>query len=153
MEILEWETCFAKKMNNPPPHPPLSTKFPINCEEPPTMVFVPVDAAVTAVAGPAVTLELPTDEVVKLVTPDQLEVVKSEEYPNSVFFKKDGVVVMEQNKKNKDFYFDYDKIWGFFESFFGMEYEQIREVLRYWLEETFKLEGYTPVLHWLNWFL
>ena len=80
----------------------------------------------------------------KNFSPNQLEIVTSEKYPNSVFFKKDGEVVMEQDKKFKDFYFDYDEIWFFFESFFGMEYEQIREVLRYWLEETFKLEGYTP---------
>ena len=76
---------------------------------------------------------------------DQLEIIKSEEYPNLVFFKKNRKVVMEQDKKNKRFYFDYDGIWSFFESFFGMEYEQIMEVLSYWLEETFKLEGYTPI--------
>ena len=81
----------------------------------------------------------------KNFSPDQLEIVTSEKYPNSVFFKKDGVVVMEQDKKSKVFWFDYDEIWLFFESFFGMKYEQIQEVLRYWLEETFKLEGYTPI--------
>jgi len=80
----------------------------------------------------------------KHFSPDQLEIVTSEKYPNSIFFKKDGVVVMEQDKKYKDFYFDYNDIWSFFEKFFDMEYEQIQEVLRYWLEETFKLEGYTP---------
>jgi DNA-directed RNA polymerase delta subunit len=74
-----------------------------------------------------------------------LEIVTSEKYPNSVFFKKNGVVVMEQNKKNKRFWFDYDDIWSFFESFLGMEYQQIEEVLSYWLEETLKLEGYTPI--------
>ena len=77
---------------------------------------------------------------------DQLEIVKSEKYPNSIFFKKNGEVVMEQDKKNKDFLFDYDKIWSFFESFFGMEYQEIQEVLSYWLEETLKLKGYTPFL-------
>ena len=81
----------------------------------------------------------------KNFSPDQLEIVKSKKYPNSIFFKKNGVVVMEQNKKNKRFWFDYDDIWSFFESFFGMEYEQIEEVLSYWLEETLKLEGYTPI--------
>ena len=80
----------------------------------------------------------------KNFSPDQLEIVTSEKYPNSVFFRKDGKVVMEQDKKSKVFWFDYDEIWLFFESFFGMKYEQIQEVLRYWLEETFKLEGYTP---------
>ena len=77
-------------------------------------------------------------------SPDQLEIVKSPKYPDSIFYRKNGQVVMEQDLKKKNFYFHYDEIWLFFESFFGIEYEQIREVLRYWLEETFKLEGYTP---------
>jgi hypothetical protein len=77
---------------------------------------------------------------------DQLEIVKSEKYPNSIFFKKNGEVVMEQDKKNKHFLFDYDEIWSFFESFFGMEYQEIQEVLSYWLEETLKLKGYTPYM-------
>jgi len=80
----------------------------------------------------------------KNFSPNQLEIVTSEKYPNSVFFKKNGVVVMDQDKKFKYFYFDYDDIWSFFKSFFGMEHEQIEEVLSYWLEETFKLEGYKP---------
>ena len=49
------------------------------------------------------------------------------------------------DQKLINFWFDYDEIWSFFESFFGMEYQQIREVLSYWLEETLKLEGYTPL--------
>ena len=80
----------------------------------------------------------------KNFSPDQLEIVTSEKYPNSVFFRKDGKVVMEQDKEYKDFWVDYHEIWSFFESFFGMEYQQIQEVLRYWLEENFKLKGYTP---------
>jgi len=81
---------------------------------------------------------------------DQLEIVKSKEYRDSIFFKKNGKVLMEQNKENKRFYFDYDGIWSFFESFFGMEYEQIMEVLSYWLEETLKLKGYTPLIEYMN---
>ena len=79
-------------------------------------------------------------------SPEQLEIVKSKHYPDSVFFKKNGKVVMEQDKKNKYFWFHYDNIWSFFESFFGMEYKQIQEVLSYWLEETLKLKGYTPLI-------
>ena len=81
---------------------------------------------------------------------DQLEMYTSETYPYSVFFKKNGKVVMEQNKKNKLFWFDYIEIWSFFESFFGMEYQEIQEVLSYWLETTLKLEGYTPMLSMLR---
>ncbi len=75
---------------------------------------------------------------------DQLEVVTSDRYPNSVFYKKDGRVVMEQNKKNNNFWFDKDEIWSIFERFFNMEYEEIKEFLKYWLEEILKLEGFTP---------
>ena len=77
-------------------------------------------------------------------SPDQLEIFESEKYPNSVFFRKNGKVVMQQGKESKYFWFDYDEIWSFFKSFFGMEYHQIQEVLNYWLEDTLKLEGYTP---------
>ena len=81
----------------------------------------------------------------KNFNPDQLEIVTSEKCPNSIFFKKNGVFVMEQDKTYQDFYFDYDSIWSFFESFFGMEYQEIQGFLNKWLEETLKLEGYTPV--------
>jgi hypothetical protein len=77
-------------------------------------------------------------------SPDQLEVIKHPDYPDSIFYKKNGKVVMEQDKKNEHFFFDYDNIWSFFKSFFGMEYQEIRDVLRYWLDEAFKLGGYTP---------
>ena len=80
---------------------------------------------------------------------DQLEIINwSELYPKSIFFRKNGKVVMEQDKKYKHFYFDYNDIWSFFESFFGMEGQQIKEVLRSWLEETLKLKGYTPLLEY-----
>jgi len=88
--------------------------------------------------------------------PDQLEVVTSDEYPNSIFYRKNGEVVMEQNKKTKDFWFDYNEIWSIFERFFGMEYKEIQSFLRYWLEETLNLEGFTPnsdserVILWLE---
>ena len=80
----------------------------------------------------------------KNFSPNQLEIVTLEKYPNSIFYKKNGKVVMEQNKKNKVFYFDYDEIYSFFKSFFGMEYEEWQGVMKTWLEETFNLSGYIP---------
>jgi len=82
----------------------------------------------------------------KNFSPDQLDVVTSERYPNSIFYRKNGKVVMEQDKKNKRFYFDYDEIYSFFKSFFGMQSQEIRDILSYWLEETLNLRGYTPQL-------
>ena len=80
----------------------------------------------------------------KNFSPDQLEVVTSEEYPNPIFYRKNGKVVMEQDKTNKNFYFDHDEIYSFFESFFGMKYKEWQGVMRIWLKETFNLRGYTP---------
>ena len=79
-------------------------------------------------------------------SPNELEVVESPKYPNSILYKKNGIVVMEQDKKNKRFWFDYDEIWSFFGSFFSMKYKEIQGVLEIWLEESFKLKGYTPDL-------
>ena len=75
-----------------------------------------------------------------------LEIVEHPDYPNSIFYKKNGIVVMEQNKKNKVFWFDYDNIWSFFDRVFDMKYQEIQGFFNKWLEDTLKLEGYTPKL-------
>ena len=66
------------------------------------------------------------------------------DYPHSIFFKRksDGRIIAEINKKNEHFWLDYNNIWSFFEHHFVMEYEEIREIARDWLDETFKLRGY-----------
>ena len=86
----------------------------------------------------------------KNFSPDQLEVVTSEGYPNSIFYRKNGKVVMEQNKKSKVFWFDYNEIYSFFESFFSMEYKEWQRIMKIWLEETFNLRGYTPDPRWYD---
>ena len=50
-----------------------------------------------------------------------------------------------QDDKNKFVFIDYTRIWIFFESIFDMEYEQIQDILKIWLEETYNLSGYLPV--------
>ena len=50
--------------------------------------------------------------------PDQLEVFESPKYPNSIFYKKNGDIVMSQDKENHRFWFSYSQIWLFFETFF-----------------------------------
>ena len=79
-------------------------------------------------------------------SPDQLDVIKHPEHPNSIFYRKNGKVVMERDRETKIFWFHRNEIWSFFESFFGMEHEETQEVLNHWLKDTLKLEeGYTPV--------
>jgi hypothetical protein len=50
-----------------------------------------------------------------------------------------------QDDKNKFVFIDYTRIWIFFESIFDMEYEQIQDILKIWLEETYNLSGYLPI--------
>jgi len=49
-----------------------------------------------------------------------------------------------QEIKNGDVHINYDEIWSFLESFFGIEYEQIEGIIKQWLRETYNLKGLTP---------
>jgi hypothetical protein len=76
--------------------------------------------------------------------PDKLEVITHPDYPGSIFYRKNGKVIMEQDKENKYFWFEYNEIWSLFQKFFGLEYEETQRIMRIWLEKTLKLEGFTP---------
>ena len=47
-----------------------------------------------------------------------------------------------QDKKDKDFWFDYDIIWLFLESMFSLEYEELQSITEDWVDETLNLNGY-----------
>ncbi len=49
-----------------------------------------------------------------------------------------------QDSKNGNVYINYDRIWVFFESIFGLKDPQTKEILKVWLEETYNLMGITP---------
>ena len=68
-----------------------------------------------------------------------LEPFETEKYPNQVFYRKGKEIIFSYNKKNGYVYVNYEEIWSFFESFFGMEYEQIRDLTKVWVEESYNL--------------
>jgi len=49
-----------------------------------------------------------------------------------------------QDVKNGSIWFSYNRIWSFFEQFFLMKSQEIQGILKDWLEETYKLMGFTP---------
>ena len=49
-----------------------------------------------------------------------------------------------QDKKNGYVYINYNEIWSFLESIFGLESLQIKGIITYSLEETYNLKGLTP---------
>ena len=50
-----------------------------------------------------------------------------------------------QDSKNRYVYINYERIWVFFESIFGLKDPQTQDILKVWLEETYNLRGVTPV--------
>jgi len=64
---------------------------------------------------------------------------ETDRYPDNVFFMKDKQVIFDYNKKNGRVYISYYNIWSLLEDVFGMEYEQIQEVTKLWLEEHYNL--------------
>ena len=77
---------------------------------------------------------------------DECDQITHSDYPDSIFFKKrsDGKIIAEIDKKYQYFWLHYGEIWSFFEKHFDLQLKEIQEIARDWLEETFKLRGYTP---------
>lgn len=71
--------------------------------------------------------------------PDRLDMFINEKIPNSVFYKKDGILVIECNIKTNHFWFDYGEVWLYFKRFFNMSHKEICGFLLIWLEKTFNL--------------
>ena len=71
---------------------------------------------------------------------------ETEKRPEYIFFMKDGEVVFDYNKKNEIVHISYEKIWSFLESFFGLEYEEIQDLTKKWVEKHYKL-GVTTTYH------
>ena len=65
---------------------------------------------------------------------------ETDEYPDFIFFMKDGEIIFDYNKKNGWIYVSYDKIWSLLESFFGLEFEETQALTKEWLEEHYKLD-------------
>ena len=75
-----------------------------------------------------------------------MEKVVTPKYPNSIFYKKDGEVIMEQDKKNGYMWVSYSLIWVIFYNRFRLDYNQTQTFIRDMLEQHFKLVSLTPQL-------
>jgi hypothetical protein len=50
---------------------------------------------------------------------------------------------MEHDKKNKEIWFDYNNIWSKIESLFHLNHDDVKSIMKVWLEDTYKLDGVT----------
>ena len=76
---------------------------------------------------------------------NDLESVQSEEEPNWVLYRyKKGHNFMIYDRKNGYVYINYDEIWSVLEDKFGLNYGEIQELTRVWLDEVYNLRVVTP---------
>ncbi len=75
---------------------------------------------------------------------------ETEKYPNHIFYRKGKEIIFDYNKKNGNVYVDYNEIWSFLQSMFGMEYQQIQDLTKEWVEEHYKLRVTTTDGLWDN---
>ena len=69
-----------------------------------------------------------------------------DEYPDSVFYMVDDYVYMELDLETNIFYIRYDNFWRVFETKFGLDYQEIKELLCGLLEEHHKYEVNTTCM-------
>ena len=52
-----------------------------------------------------------------------------------------------QDEENGWVYIDYDRIWAILEDNFGLNRTETQELITRWLEETYNLRGFTPIIY------
>ena len=75
---------------------------------------------------------------------DGCEIKTYKDYPDYIFYGKNGKTLFEKHTKNKWFYVRYDEIWSVFEGKYGLTTQQTRAFIKDLLDETLKFEGLTP---------
>ena len=76
-----------------------------------------------------------------------LEEYTTDKRPDSVFFVKDKKVYMEHDLKNGYLFVDYDTIWQDLETIFSSEITENQRIITKWVEDTYNIEGVTPIPH------
>ena len=77
---------------------------------------------------------------------NDLESVQSEERQDWTLYRyKKGHNFMIYDRKNGYVYINYDEIWSVLEDKFGLNYGEIQELTRVWLDEVYNLRGVTPL--------
>ena len=65
-------------------------------------------------------------------------------YPNSIFLKKDGVILFEQDLKDGWLICNFELVWSIFEKEYNMNYKEIQSFIKNILETRLNCKGLTP---------
>ena len=72
---------------------------------------------------------------------NHLELFYMEKYPDYIFHMKNGKCILQHNIKNGYVYVSYRQIWKFFENFFCMTNQQIKDITKIWVDEHYKIDS------------
>jgi hypothetical protein len=70
-----------------------------------------------------------------------VEPYESDNYPNDIFFIKNGEVIFEFGGFSNSLTIKNDKIWEFVETFFGLNYFQTQDITTRWINDKFNLNS------------
>jgi len=73
-----------------------------------------------------------------------LEEYRTDKYPDSIFFVKDGKTFMEQDLEEKDLWIE-STIWEDLREIFSLTDKQIELFIKKWVAEKYNIKGYSPV--------
>ena len=74
-----------------------------------------------------------------------LEVYRTDKFPDCVYFVKDGRFYMRQDLGGSRLYIDNDTMWSELENIFGLNRDEIKHIITKWAEQTYNLIGVIPV--------
>ena len=66
------------------------------------------------------------------------------EYPDSIFYHKNGKIYFELNTKNKNLWCDYELVWRVFSEEYTLEYTETQNIIKNWVEQHTNCELVTP---------
>jgi hypothetical protein len=73
---------------------------------------------------------------------DGMREIKSEDYPDSRFWEKDGKVILELKKSGNLWVLE--SIWDDISNMFSLKYDETQQLIKEWMEQQLKLEGVIP---------
>ena len=76
--------------------------------------------------------------------PDGLIQFEMDNYPNSLFYKRDDIILFELDLKNERLWCSYEHYWSFFEKEIGLNYDEIQELTRGMVGEHLNCKQFTP---------